>query len=187
MCLFMCICDTVCVCLCVNVCMRVFVNVLMCKCIYVYMCVCVLPCQPLLSIILLIRGVHRQHYYNKANTSMIRSSFNNHHPSFTLSTFIEVDGDVKLGAIMRSLFANPTDREAGDKADDEDERLVSRYAEGTTQITQVLSSLIDLYRTTTCVKILHTMRSFRSRTSERTYSSVLTNIMIFSSARFSFF
>jgi hypothetical protein len=38
---------------------------------------------------------------------------------------------------MRSLFSNPSDREAGDKADDEDERLVSRYAEGTVRLIQL--------------------------------------------------
>lgn len=45
---------------------------------------------------------------------------------------------MKLGAVMRSLFSNPSHREGEeernktDKADDEDERLVSRYAEGST-------------------------------------------------------
>jgi hypothetical protein len=38
---------------------------------------------------------------------------------------------------MRSLFSNPSDKEAGDKADDEDERLVSRYAEGTALFIQL--------------------------------------------------
>lgn len=41
---------------------------------------------------------------------------------------------MKLGAVMRSLFSNPAHREGEgeerNKADDEDERLVSRYAEG---------------------------------------------------------
>ena len=45
---------------------------------------------------------------------------------------------------MRSLFTNPSDREAGDKADDEDERLVSRYAEGPIQLIQDVSSFVDL-------------------------------------------
>jgi hypothetical protein len=60
-------------------------------------------------------------------------------PTYLLlvTNYIDVDADVKLGAIMRSLFSNPSDREAGDKADDEDERLVSRYAEGTEQLIQV--------------------------------------------------
>ena len=58
-----------------------------------------------------------------------------------ITNHIDVDADVKLGAIMRSLFSNPSDREAGDKADDEDERLVSRYAEGTAQLIQVATLL----------------------------------------------
>lgn len=58
-----------------------------------------------------------------------------------IAIHIDVDADVKLGAIMRSLFSNPSDIEAGDKADDEDERLVSRYAEGTAQLLQVALQL----------------------------------------------
>lgn len=84
----------------------------------------------------LLFGVHGWYYTFSQMTLAYTTRSHLLTPTYLLliTNQIDVDADLKLGAIMRSLFSNPSDREAGDKADDEDERLVSRYAEGTVRL-----------------------------------------------------
>ena len=96
-----------------------------------------------------------------------------------ITIHIDVNADVKLGAIMRSLFSNPSDREAGDKADDEDERLVSRYAEGTVRIIRIAILLFaENFSKFLILSITHPTCI---------YSSVHTDIKIYETCKYHIF